>query len=279
MTGKILVIGATGTVGKHVVAGLLAKGEKVVAATRTAIAIPGAEARRFDIADTATHRGIFAGVDRAYVLVPSGYLDAHRFLIPLIETAAAAKVKVVLQSVMGVDADDELPYRKAEIALEKSGTAYVILRPNWFADNFHMFWREGIKHGVIALPAGTGASSFVDVRDIAAAAVAALTSSAFDGKAYELTGPQALTYAEAAGILAEVTGKPIRYQATQDADFIAMLTGAGVPADFAGFMASIFHPVREGWTARVTGDVEKLSGRQPTGLSDYARDHREALNA
>lgn len=278
MTGKILVTGATGTVGRHVVAGLLAKGEAVVAATRNATAVAGAEARSFDIANTATHQAVFADVDRAYVLVPSGYLDAHRFLIPLIETAAAAGVKVVLQSVMGVDADDELPYRKAEIALETSGTAYVILRPNWFADNFHMFWGEGIKHGVIALPAGTGASSFVDVRDIAAAAVAAMTSSAFDGKAYELTGPQALTYAEAAANLSKATGKPIRYQATNDEDFIAMLTGAGVPADFAGFMASIFHPVREGWTARVTGDVEKLSGRKPTGLADYAHDHREALN-
>ena len=140
------------------------------------------------------------------------------------------------------------------------------------------FWLEGVKHGVIAVPAGQGATSFVDARDIAASAVAALTSNAFDGKAYDLTGPQALSYAEAAAILGEVAGKPIRYKASTDTAFIAMLTGAGVPADYAAFLAMIFHPVREGWTARVTGDVEKLSGRRPTGLVDYARDHRAALN-
>ncbi len=278
MAGKILVIGATGTVGQHVVSGLLAKGETVVAATRHATAIAGAEARRFDITDAATHAAVFAGVDRAYVLMPTGYLGVDKLLIPLFEAAAKAGVKVVFQSVMGVNADDEIPFRKAEIALEKSGTAYVILRPNWFADNFHTFWRAGIGHGVIAVPAAEGASSFVDARDIAAAAVAALTTDRFDGKAYDLTGPEALSYAQAATILSDVAGKPIRYEATTDDAFIAMLTGAGVPADYAGFLASIFYPVREGWTARVTGDVEKLTGRKPIGLVDYARDHRAALN-
>ena len=278
MAGKILVTGATGTVGTHVVAGLLAKGEQVVAATRHATPVAGAEARRFDITDPATIADAFKGVDRAYVLVPSGHLNVEDLLKPLIAFAAASGVKVVLQSVFGVDADDEIPYRRVELALEKSGVPFVILRPNWFADNFRTYWGPGIRAaGVIAVPAGEGRTSFIDARDIAAAAVAALTSDRFDGRAFNLTGPATHSYGEAAAILSGALGKPVRYDAVDDATFVGILTGAGVPADYAGFLATIFHPVREGWTAAVTGDVEELTGLRPITLDQYVRDDRAAI--
>jgi len=78
-------------------------------------------------------------VDRAYVMLPTGYVNVKELLLPVIQAAAERRVKVVFQSVFGVDADDSIPYRQVEIALEKSGTPYVILRPNWFSDNFHTF--------------------------------------------------------------------------------------------------------------------------------------------
>ena len=279
MSNKILVLGATGTVGRHVVDGLLAKGETVRAASRSGKPVAGAEGVVFEYGRPETYGPAFEGVDRAHVLLASGYVDAKGLLLPIIEAAAERKVKVVFQSVIGVDADDSIPYRQVEIALEKSGTPYVILRPNWFADNFHNFWKAGIDHGQIALPAADGKSSFIDARDIAASSVAALTSSAFDGKAFNLTGPQALSYEEAAAILSEATGKPIAYDAISDEAFIAILTGAGVPADYASFLASIFYPVRQGWTAVVTNDVETLTGKTPRSLKTYAADYAAALKA
>lgn len=278
MAGRILVTGATGTVGKQVVKGLIARGEQVIAATRHATPVAGAEARAFDITDPATLAGAFAGVDRAYLLVPSGLLGADTLLAPIIDAAAGAGVKVVLQSVFGVDADDEIPYRRAEIRLERSGTRHVILRPNWFSDNFRTYWGPGIRAaGVVAVPAGEGRTSFIDVRDIADAAVAALTTDGFDNRAFNLTGPAAHSYGEAAAILTEALGKPVRYEPVDDATFIGILTGAGVAADYAAFLASIFHPVREGWAAAVTGDVEELTGRKPITLAQYARDDRAAI--
>ncbi|MFD2264422.1 SDR family oxidoreductase [Lacibacterium aquatile] len=279
MAGKILVLGASGNVGQPLVQALLAKGEAVKAASRSGKAIAGAEGVTFDYADPATFEAAFAGVDRVFVMSPAGYVNVRDLLLPVVEAAVARKVKIVLQSVFGVDADDSIPYRQMEIVLEKSGVPYVILRPNWFADNFHGYWKAGIDHGAIAVPAGNGKSSFIDVRDIADSAAAALTTSRFDGKAFNLTGPEAVGYGEAAALLSRVLGKPVAYQAIDDAAFVSLLTGAGVPADYANFLAAIFHPVREGWTSPVSEGVETLTGHKPRSLETYAQDNRAVLAA
>ena len=94
-----------------------------------------------------------------------------------------------------------------------------------------------------------------------------------------MTGPEALTYAEAAAILSEVIGRPVAYEAIDDAVFIAMLTSFGVPEAYATFLATIFYPVRQGWAAGVSDAVETLTGRKPIALSTYARDHADAWKA
>ena len=277
MSGQILVFAANGNVGQPLVQALLAKGEQVKAASRTGKAVGGALGVAIDMDDPSTFATAFAGVDRLFLLAPTGSLDITGRLLPVIEAAAARKVKVVLMTALGVDADDAIPYRQVELALERSGTPFVILRPNWFADNFHTFWKAGIDHGVIALPAAEGKTSFIDARDIAESAAAALSTDRFNGKAFNLTGPEALTYGEAAAILSSVTDKPIAYTAVSDDAFVGILTGAGVPEPYARFLATLFHPVREGWTARVTGDVETLTGHAPRALSTYAQDNAARL--
>lgn len=277
MAGSVLAIGASGNVGAPLVEALVARGERVKAASRSGRATAGAEGVPFDFADRASFGPALDGADRAFVMMPTGFSNAHEQLIPVIEAAAAGRTKVVLMSVLGADADDAIPYRRAEIALERSGTPFVILRPNWFADNFHTFWKPGIDHGRIAVPAGDGRSSFIDARDIAASAAAALTDGRFDGRAFDLTGPAALGYADAARVLSAVVGRTIAYEAIDDATFVGILTGAGVPEDYARFLAAIFHPVREGWTAQVTGDVETLTGQPPRTLETYAQDHAAQL--
>ncbi|WP_332305451.1 SDR family oxidoreductase [Rhizobium sp. GR12] len=277
MTGKILVIGSTGTIGTPLVKALLAKGEKVKAASRTGNAADGAEGVRFDYTDASTYADAFDGVDRLFLILAGGRLDIIDALTPVVEEAARRKVKIVFLSVFGVDADDSIPYRQVELKIIASGVPYVILRPNWFADNFHSYWKAGIEHGEIAVPAGEGKTSFIDVRDIAGSAAAALTTDAFDGKAFNLTGPRAIGYGEAAAIISQAIGKPVSYGPVSDEVFIGILTGAGVPKDYASFLASIFHPVREGWTSAVTGDVETLTGHAPHSLETYVADHVDVL--
>ena len=278
MAGKILVIGATGNVGRPLVKALLARGEAVKAASRNGNPVDGAEGVVFDVADPMTFPNAFEDVDRAFVMLPSGYTEAKALLLPIIEAAATRGVKVVLQSVLGVDADDSIPYRQAEIALEKSGVRWVVLRPNWFTDNFVNYWKPGIDAaGVIAVPAADGKTSFIDARDIADSAAAALTTDRFDGKAFNLTGPEALGYSEAAALISEAIGKPVAYQAVDDDTFVGILVGAGVPEVYARFLASIFHPVREGWAAAVTGDVPKLTGHPARSVAAWVKENANAL--
>lgn len=277
MRGTILVFGAGGNVGRPLVKALLARGEKVRAATRSGAAIEGAPGVAFDYANPAGLDAALDGVDRAYLLLPAGHVEALALLLPVVKLLAERRIKVVFQSALGVNADDNIPYRQVELAIERSGTPFVILRPNWFADNFHSYWKAGLDHGVIAVPAGQGATSFIDVRDIAASAAAALTRSDVNGQAFDLTGPEALGYAEAAQLLSEVLGRPVHYEAVSDATFVAQAIGAGVPRGYAEFLAAIFHPVREGWTAGVTDAVQRLTGQVPRSLRAYAEDHRQDL--
>jgi uncharacterized protein YbjT (DUF2867 family) len=281
MENSVLVLGAHGNVGAPLVSALLKRGAKVKAASRLGadISTPEGTAQGvvFDYFKPETHTAAFEGVDAAYIMLASGYTGADQLLIPIIELAATKSIKVVLQTAFGVDADDSIPYRKVELALEQSGTRYAIIRPNWFMDNFHTFWKAGIDQGVIGVPAADGKSGLIDARDIADVAAILLTNNQFDNQAYNLTGPEVLSYAEAAAILSAITEKDICYQAMADHDFIEMLKNAGVPADYAEFIDSLFYPVREGWTASTNNTVEEITGKPARSLKDYALHNKSLL--
>lgn len=271
MTAPVLVLGATGTVGRPLVAELLARGLPVRAASRAARPQPGTTPVRFDYRDAAATAAALDGAGAVFLMLPSGQLAIEAMLAPVVDAAAARGVRIVLQSAAGAEADEEIPYRRVERRIEASGAPFVILRPTWFMDNFATFWRAGIEAGEIALPAGEGRTGFVAAADIAAAAAAALASDRFDGRAFTLTGPEALSYAEAAEILSRVLGRTIRYRAIDDAAFVAGAVAAGIPEPYARFLATLFGPVRAGWTAGLSDGVAALAGRAPMRLEDWAR--------
>lgn len=274
MSKKILVIGATGNVGTPLVAELLSRGEKVKAATRNLNSqFPvGAEAVHLDLSIPDTFEPALHEVDRIYVIEPTGSTDSLATLAPVIEAAARHGIKVVLQSAMGVDADESIPMRKVELLLEKLGMPFVILRPNWFVDNFFTYWAAGIRDGQVRLPAGDGKTSFIDARDIAAAATGALITNSHDGQAFILTGGAAHSYTEALELLSETLGRRITYQAVDVATFISESVADGLQSEYAESIAAIFHPVVEGWTSEVSNAVEKLSGLPPRTLKSSIQD-------
>ena len=279
---QYLVIGASGTVGRNIVAALVAKGHSVRATTHR----PGAVGRRGNVetvlADLATGAGVdaaFKGIDGAFLLAPPGYADQHKLLSPLVAAAKRAAIgKVVLMTAMGANAADT-PFRRVEQELAASGLAFNIIRPNWFMQNFQTSWVQGINaNGTIALPAGTAKTSFIDARDIAAVAVRLLTTHDQDGRDFDLTGPESLTHADVARLLSAETGRTLRYEDI-DADVLRKgLLAGGVPADYTEFLLVILGFLKQGYAERITNNVEQLLGRKPTAFAQYARDERAAWN-
>ncbi|MCX6609623.1 MAG: SDR family oxidoreductase [Acidobacteria bacterium] len=266
MNQRILILGSTGNVGKPLVELLSAAGETVVAASRNSTTA------RLDFTDPSTFAPVLEGVDRIFLVFPPGYLDVMQLMGPFLEVAFQKPRKFVMQSADGVQFNEQAPLRQLELLLEKSGHRYVLLRPNWFMDNFHTFWLPAIQAaGVIPLPAGDASSAFIDARDIAASAFAALTTDSFDNQAFSLSGPEALTYTEAAAILSRAAGKTIRYQHVEDSAFIDSLVNAGVPKDYSEFLAILFSFVRQGYASTVTDGVKTLTGKAPIGLEEYAQ--------
>ena len=270
--GSVLVVGATGTIGSSLVPGLVAAGQHVRAASRFGRPIPGAEAVRLDLARPATYAQALHGVDRMFLVNPSENLDVAGALHPLIERAAERAIRVVLLSQHRADRDTANPYAAAERHMREVGARGVVLRPNWFSDNFHTFWAADVVQGVLSLPAAGGRISFVDSRDIADAAVVALGTDRFDGRSFELTGPEAFDLHQAAALLSSAGGRTIRYEPVEAQRYVAMLVEAGVPEDYAQMLAGLFELVRAGDTGEITDGVQRLTGLPPRSLSRYARE-------
>ncbi|MGE0803525.1 MAG: SDR family oxidoreductase [Lautropia sp.] len=275
--GTILVVGATGTIGCSLVPALAAASQPVRAASRSgrlpaALALAGVEPVALDLAAPTQLAAALDGIDRMFLVNPAEILDVEGTLAPVIDAAAARDIKVVLLSQHLAGEDPDGPYGRSERRLQGSGARHVILRPNWFIDNFHTFWAEGVASGTLELPAGDGRISLIDSRDIAAAAAAALRSDRFDGQGIELTGPQAFDLHEATALLSAASGRPLRYQPISHERYLALLTRSGVPDDYAQMLASLFVLVRDGHAGTVTDGVRQMTGQAPRSLAGYARE-------
>ena len=281
MAHAVLVVGGTGKVGREVSRQLAEQGVPTRVSTRdpAAASVPeGATAVAFDLTRPETWDDALAGVDRMFLLAPEGEIDPERALAPLIEKAASAGVKaIVLMTAMGVETYDG-PYRRTEELVAASGLRHTFLRPNWFMQNFDQgMYLDSIRNaGGLFLPAADAKVSFVDTRDIAAMAVAALTQDGHDGKGYTVTGGRAVDHAEAVAVLSKAAGKPIAYTPVSDEDMRTALAGEGVPEPMIGLFSELFAAMREGVTAPVSPHVAEVLGREPMTLEAYAAEHADA---
>ncbi|GHG84310.1 NAD(P)H-binding protein [Comamonas sp. JC664] len=262
--------------GSLLVPHLVKQGHQVRALSRKATALPSAEAVRFDYTQPEQLPAVLEGVTAAYLIMPADSVEVLAYLSPVIRAAAERGVKLVLQSAMGTEAEEASPYRQVELQVERSGVPFVILRPNWFADNFHLMWSQDVQAGELPLPAGTGRTSFIDARDIAEAAAMALTTNRFDGQALTLTGPRALGFDEAAAIASRATGKPLEYVALTEEAFIQRMRGFGFDAPYAEMLAALFAAVREQGSAPVTDAVSVMTGHPARSFERYAEDRLKA---
>ena len=283
MEGKILVTGATGNVGAAVLNALPRENGPVVAAVRDV-----ERARRrfgdtveyvpFDFRRPETFAAAFAGVQRVFLVRPPDLANVPRDMAPALGAAAEAGVEsVVFLSLLGVERNRVVPHHRIERLLRDSGMAWTFLRASYFMQNLDTTHRDDIReHGEIFLPAGRGRTSFVDVRDIAAVGVRALTEGGHAYRAYPLTGGEALDYDQVARAFTEVLDRPVRYANPSPLAFVRRMRARGLPLGFILLMLALYTTARLGLAATVTDDTTRLLGRPPIALHRYVADYRQS---
>ena len=263
-----LVLGATGKTGSRVANRLLSRGLPVRTAARS-----GADAH-FDWDDPETYAPALHGVNRVYLLGPVMRTDfADQVSMFLDQAEAAGARHVTYLSAYGIDsAPPETAMRSVELdLLGRPGLTHAILRPAWFMQNFSETFLKPIG-GAIVVPAGDGAEAFVDAEDIAAAASATLADpEAHAGAQYALTGPEALTIAEAAKIISDVSGQAIDHTDIDRGEWVAAAVAGGVPAEYGAVLSVLTETIASGHGSRPNSDVEKATGAAPASFADFAR--------
>jgi len=216
---KVLVLGATGTVGSAVVQSLLQGGASVAALTRSAErakALPaGVEGRIGDLNDPYKVVGAFKGVEAVFLLNAVSATETQEGLFALECARLQGVKKLVHLSVQHVDRAAHLPHFGSKVVIEaaikQSGLDYTILQPNNFYQNDYWFKDAMLQYGVYPQPLGSTGLDRVDVRDIADAAVKALDGDAASGKTFVLAGPTTETGMSTAATWSTCLGKPIAY--------------------------------------------------------------------
>lgn len=283
MGKSILVIGAGGNVGREVVRHLAARGATARAAVSRADTPRqpnvAAETVLFDFLDPDTFPAAFDGVERMFLLRPPAISNVKRDILPAIEYAAVAGVRqIAFLSLVGAEHNRFVPHAKIETVLKGSGIPWTMLRCGFFMQNLNTIHRADIvEHDDLFIPGGHGATSFIDVRDIGAAAARTLTEPGHEGRAYDLTGQETLTYGEVAAIMTQELGRPITYSNPSVFSFARRMRRRGHSWNYIWVMEGIYLTTRLGLAATLAPDVELLLERPPATMRQYVRDYPAAF--
>ncbi len=283
----ILVVGATGMVGTHLVAKLEARGMAVRAGTRGTASdaqglgtLPGTRTTRtlFDFERPQTFGPALERVDRVFLMGRPGEQPEARSTRTFIDEMKRRGIQhVVNLSTMGADLPSVAPaLRAVEQHLEDSGLPFTHLRPNLMMQMFSSGpLLTSIKTAnTLPIPAGLGRISFVDARDVAAAAEAALIELKHVNQTYTLTGREALDHTEVALHIERASGHKVQSTGVDEGKVRLMLLSQGASQEQVERLFDAYSVVRPGSSASVCATLQTLLGRPPTAFDQFARDHR-----
>jgi uncharacterized protein YbjT (DUF2867 family) len=274
----VLVTGATGNVGSQVVELLLASGVTVRAAGASAEAVRArfgdrVEAVALDFTDPSTWAA-YSGVKRMFLMRPPHLGKPKTQMLPSLEAARSAGTDhIVLLSLQGAEHNTVVPHHALEVWLRESGLSWTFVRAAFFMQNLTTTHLTDVRdRDAIMVPAGDGATAFVDVRDVAAVATQALLHpEAHHQMAWTPTGPQALTYADIATTLTQVLGRRIRYARPGLLRYARHArTTLGMPWGMVGVTCAIYTIARLGRAGGLTHDVHTVTGHPPTSFREFA---------
>jgi uncharacterized protein YbjT (DUF2867 family) len=273
---KILVTGATGTTGGAVVRQLAKAGMPARALVRdqSKLNLSGVEVVEGDLGTAASLIGAMAGIEVLYLNIVPGP-NALAQIDNAIATARDAGVSriVKLSGLYASAASSSAIIRmhsEGDDKVRASGLGFTILRANSFYQNI-LSQLAGIKStGMFYLPLGTSKQSMIDVEDIAAAVITAMTDQAHTNQTYDLTGPESLTQLEVAEKLAQASGHPVAYVPIPNEQFAETLRGYGMAAPAVTDLAELFALFASDAVAEVTHDLEKILSRPGRRYAQFA---------
>jgi uncharacterized protein YbjT (DUF2867 family) len=272
MNADISVLAGTGKSGRRVAAALRAAGHTVRSASRSAEV-------RFDWQDPSTWPAVTDGAGALYLVAPEDPAPLRPF-VDLVQEAGVKRV--VLLSGRAREAWRGRfghAMAAAEDVVRGSDLSWTILGAGNFMQNFtEDLWHGPLLAGRLALPTGGVPEPFVDLDDVAAVAVRLLTTDGrrpgadstdgYAGRTIEVSGPAALTFAEAVATIAAAAGRPIRYEDITPAAYADELRAAGL-GDWVAELGGLFEVLREGHIAAPRAGVEEVLGRPPRSFADW----------
>jgi uncharacterized protein YbjT (DUF2867 family) len=277
----IAVTGATGNVGAEVVAALAQRGlpARAVVRNRDAAAArmpAGVEVVQGDLELPESLTPALRGADSVFLL--GGWSDMPGLLRTVADAGVGHVVLLTSRCVIGGQATNAVTrmWLDSEAAVRDSGVAWTFLHPSGYQSNALRWLPQLRESDVVRAPWGDVAAALIDPADIAAVAAAVLADpAAHAGAAHELSGPEPLTPGAQVKTLAEVLGRPLRYEPVSDEDAKAQMAGS-MPQPFIDAFFR-FYSDGEFDDARVVGGVEELTGRPPRPLATWAREHAAAF--
>lgn len=272
---KYLITGATGDVGSKVAGLLIQRGDQprvFVRDTQKARSLFGDRVDTFvgDLGDPESLRAALKGVDK-FFLVNTGPAIAARDEAAATAAKAAGVKHLVKLSSMDVQHGLAIGawHERGEAAVRASGVPFTFVQPTGFMSNLFA-WGPSIKaEGVVRSSTGEGRRAFIHSNDIAAVAVKVLTTSAYDGEALAITGPEAITFAEVTSKIAAAIGKPLTFQPISDEEARERYSRVSGSAEETEAHVSLWRAIREGRLATVTNNVERILGRKPIALDQW----------
>ncbi len=285
---RILVTGATGTFGGEVTRQLQSRGKPIRVLVRDAAKVPELnEAVQVVVGDFARPETLDAalkGIECVF-LASFDSPDQAKLQGNVLTAAKRCGVRHIVRiSTAGVHELRHLSifdwHYECEQQLEESGIAFTHLRPHWVMQNFlPSSSATPVVDGKIRLPAGDGHVSFVDARDIAAVGVEALTAPGHEGKAYEMTGAEALSHSDVADQLSAAIGRSIVYENISPETYEQEKAAQGWPRTSIDTMLAVFADVRAGNELVVFDTVETVAGRAPFRFQKFAYDYASEFKA
>ncbi|HLZ66495.1 MAG TPA: NAD(P)H-binding protein [Aliidongia sp.] len=287
--------GAVGSIGRNLTGMLLAKGHKVRALVRRederadALRQLGAEVVQGDLTDLASMHRAIEGCARVYfgMSVSANYLEATVNMAAVARhhgVEAFVNMSQMTVTQMSITETTDSPQHKlhwlAEQALDWSGVPVVTLRPTVFLEGFFLLFAAASvrEHDELRLPMGLGRTSPISAVDVARAAAAILDDPApHIGRIYNLTGAESADLNHCARVFSEALGRTIGYRDVPLAAWSDKLKGLGLPAHLVNHLSVMTALNKQGRYDRMTDDLFKLTGAQPTSMLDFVKLHAAAF--